>query len=651
MDEKTIPLMQVPARQGRATAKSNKDWENSLSYQALFEQTSECIFIISLDFHYITANQQALDLLGYEEYELINKPIGEVVSQEETPATENVDNQQSHLQERIFKRKDGTTVPVEISTTIVYDDNDEPAYIQSVVRDISSRKKTEQTLKRNTLILSIISEATARLLQSTDIETKLPSLLQSLGQAFNISYCAIFTVDTFTKIQDVQIRYSWSDGNFLDADCLTRIRSNIPQLLESGSHLYSTVQVNGQNQTLDLALVSIPVDGSHFSRGFLCFLDRAENLFLSQSDKEALKTAANLVNAALQRKYYEERIRLSEIRNRIIVDSLPDLIIRVDISGKILDYSANPNHPLYIHRDLVYGRNINQTFPEEIVSRILGKENQEAFVSPNRLNAFRLPYAIATYESSLQPICSDEALIIIRDVTEEVRLNQMKSDFINRASHELRTPLTSAMLIVELIQEGGTPREMEECWNTLKSELHRQKDLIDSLLMAGRLESGMMKIEAKVIDLLPILRESMRAVQPIIAKRNISLVITNEQLANKIWGDNGGLQQVFINLINNAAKFSPEGNTVTINITHTNTHIKVAIVDKGFGIPPEDIPHLFEQFYRARNVSIAEIPGSGIGLYIVHSIVKELGGEITVDSILDKGTTFTVSLRWAESQH
>lgn len=651
MADKTIPIMQVSFRQDKPAAELDRHWDNNLSYRALFEQTGECIFIISLDFHYITANQQALDLLGYKEHELVKKPVDEVVTQDETLNNEILGNQSSQLQERVLKCKDGTTVPVEISTTIVYDDNDEPAYIQSIARDISTRKKTEQTLKRNALILSIINKETAKLLQSSDIDKNIPFLLESLGRAMNVSCCIIFSVDSFSETPFAQVRYLWSNTNLPDEDISTSIKPYIPQLFESSHQVYSAVKVEQPGQEIsNLSFVSIPMNGAFESQGFLGFFDKAGGLHCSQSEKDALQTAANLISAALQRKQYEESIRLSEARNRIIVDALPDLIIRIDVSGNVLDYSANPAHPLYIHRDLAQGRKLNKTFPREIASQIIGEENQEAFVSPKKVDEFRLPYANGTYEANLYPICSDEALILIRDVTEQIKLNEMKSDFINRASHELRTPLTSAMLMVELIQEGGTPEEMDECWKTLKRELHRQKELIDQLLMAGRLESGMMNLEAKVLDLLPVLRESMQSVKPIVAKRHISLLMTNEKNSYKIWGDLGGLQQVFINLINNAAKFSPEGSRVDIHISQTDTHVNVAIIDKGVGIPQEAIPHLFKRFYRAKNVTVAEIPGSGIGLYIVNSIVKELGGEITVESVPNMGTTFTVCLKRAETQ-
>jgi two-component system phosphate regulon sensor histidine kinase PhoR len=258
---------------------------------------------------------------------------------------------------------------------------------------------------------------------------------------------------------------------------------------------------------------------------------------------------------------------------------------------------------------------------------------------------FRLPHSNHAFEARLYPISTIEALIVIRDITEQAKLNEMKSDFINRASHELRTPLTAAMLMTELIQEGGSPEELDEYWRTLKSELNRQKILIDRLLIAGRLESGMMKLEIVPLDLLPVLEESIMAVKAIANKRNISLQLEPSTEPVTILGDKSGLQQVFINLINNAAKFSRQGGTVKILFSKSEEYIDVCIRDDGVGIPAESIPYLFQRFYRAKNVTIAEIPGSGIGLYIVKSIVDELGGKITVKSELNQGTTFIVSLK------
>jgi signal transduction histidine kinase len=175
--------------------------------------------------------------------------------------------------------------------------------------------------------------------------------------------------------------------------------------------------------------------------------------------------------------------------------------------------------------------------------------------------------------------------------------------------------------------------------------LNRQKDLINQLLLAGRLESGGMKLEAVPMNLMQVLQDSILAVKVIAGKRNIQLEIHADEESITILGDKSGLSQVFINLIHNAVKFSPEGRAVSVTVNREAEHASIAITDHGLGIPADALPHLFERFYRAKNITVAEIPGSGIGLYIVKSIVDELGGMISVESEINRGTTFTVKLR------
>jgi PAS domain S-box-containing protein len=650
MDRETIPLLDPKsAARMRAALKSgrNKKWGEDLHYRALFDQTSECVFIIGLDFCYLAANRQALQLLGYEEDELVGMPVKEVMSQDDSLGHESLFiDDESNLYERILKRKDGTKLPVEVSTSVVYDDNNEPAYIQSIARDVSERKNTEMVLKRHAQILSVIGDATARLLRSSSIEIKIPEVLGSLGSAMDVSCCAIFEINTFSENPFVKVSHKWEKSDEIIFDVSSVIGPFISELLNLSSGYFSVGGTENRNTSFSKpTFVAIPINGNLSLWGFLGFFDEGNKLSWSSSELEVAQTAANLIGAALQRNHYEETIRLNETRNRIILDALPDLLIRIDTDGNILDYSANPNHPLYIHRDLIIGKKFAQVWPPETVRGIIGDVNQTSFASPWHVDEFELPHSNHAYEAGLYPISSNEALIVIRDITEQAKLNQMKSDFINRASHELRTPLTSAILMAELIQEGGTPEELDEYWHTLKSELNRQKILIDRLLIAGRLESGMMKLDIVPIDLIPVLEESLMAVKPIAAKGKVSLSLKAQRHPVQVIGDKSGLQQVFINLINNAVKFSRQGGSVDVNVSENETDVFVDIIDSGVGIPEQAIPHLFERFYRAKNVTIAEIPGSGIGLYIVKSIVEELGGTICVKSVQNQGTTFIVSLK------
>jgi PAS domain S-box-containing protein len=644
MDERTIPRQAYFERR-KVEDHARQRWGNDLHYRALFEQSGECVFIIGFDLRYIAVNQHALDLLGYEERELVGLPVGAVMSLDDELGHAPLVGESANLYERILNKKDGSRVPVEVSTSMVYDELGRPAYIQSIARDITERKMAEQALQRHARVLSAISAATARLLRASNIETKIPEVLEHLGRAMDVYCCIIFEVTTYSGSPQINIQYQWISENAAAFDVTTVLSTLMPQLLRDPDTLISSIS-NEEIQSLipDLSFAITPIHETLGSSGYLGLFDQKKDLTILQYEQDAIQTAANLIGSALQRNRYEETIRLNETRNRIIVNALPDLLIRVDIEGNILDYSANSEHPLYIDRDMIAGRKFSQTWPEEIVNQIIGKKNKPIFSSPNWVSGFRLPFASRIYESRLHPISAVEALIVIRDVTEQELLNEAKSDFIHRASHELRTPLTSAILMADLIQGGGEPEELDEYWQVLNSELNRQKILIDRLLIAGRLENGAMKLEHTPLDIIPILEESMRAIKPIANKKKIVLrLLANEPAM--ILGDNSGLQQVFINLINNAVKFSPEGKTVDISIEQIKNHVSVHISDHGLGIPAEALPHLFERFYRAKNVTIAEIPGSGIGLYIVKTIVDELGGRINVQSVIGQGTTFSVTLR------
>lgn len=646
MDEKTIPLSKSSIDQILHLKSSHRLWGDDLHYRALFEQTGECVFIIGLDFRYLAANHQALSLLGYSEDELISMPVSDVMSQDDALGHQSLIDERSNRFERILKRKDGSTLPVEISTSVVYNEMGEPAYIQSIARDITERKNAEQALKRHTQILSVIADSTVKLLRSSSIETRIPEVLELLGSAMGVHCCAIFEINTFSATPVIDVFYRWNSSEETNFDIPTRIKDYIPELFDTSSGYFK--YCTSQDEVASLSkpvFVAVPITGNPGSWGFLGFFDDRQLLNWSSAEYDAAQTAANLIGSALQRDRYEETIRLNEPRNRIILNALPDLLIRIDINEVILDYSAKADHPLYILRDLIAGKKLSQIWPEDIVKKIMGATNQYTFASPSNLESFYLPHSNHAFESRLHPISPIEALIVIRDITEQARLNEMKSDFINRASHELRTPLTSSMLMTELIQEGGTPEELDEYWRTLKSELNRQKILIDRLLIAGRLESGMMKLDHAPIDLIPVLEDSLLAVKVIASTRRVSLELAPFDGPLSIVGDKSGLQQVFINLVNNAVKFSPVGGSVRISVAQTDGNAQVRISDGGVGIPVEAIPYLFERFYRAKNVTIAEIPGSGIGLYIVKSIVEELGGKIEVESVLNQGTTFAVSLR------
>jgi signal transduction histidine kinase len=237
-----------------------------------------------------------------------------------------------------------------------------------------------------------------------------------------------------------------------------------------------------------------------------------------------------------------------------------------------------------------------------------------------------------------------EVTALIREITERVRLEQMKNDFINSATHELRTPVTTCLLMTDLISEGGTEDETKEYLGILKLELNRQKQLVEDLLTVGKLESGLFNLHPVFIDLNKVIMETVMAVTHLAQSKSINLDVDLYPKIPPFMADIRGLQQILINLLSNAIKFTPSGGTVLLQVYSEVDGIIFKISDNGIGIPPEDIPHLFERFFRAKNAVSHQISGSGVGLFIIKSLVEKMNGKVSVTSELNKGTTFEIFL-------
>lgn len=646
-DNKTVPMPrpvrppQVEPQPG-AEPPVSQPWDRDLNYRTLFEQMEDCVLIVSFDLRYVAVNPQTVRLLGYSEQELAGKPVNEIMYQDASNADENPLANTFGLFERLMRCKDGAIIPVEIRASMIYDQHGAPAYVQMIARDITERKNAEDALKYHNRVLGVINDAAARLLRSANVQYEIPEILQLLGRVTDLATCAIIE----SGDREIEARFTWQNPSASPIDLGKIMNYLLADPWANMRELFINANVFRNNPAgfAPVSIAFVPVLREDSTWGFLGLMTPDTRPEWDEAQREVIRTAANIIGAALQRQLIEARIRAGEEHSRTILAALPDLIIRLDASGNILDYSARRDHPLYMPRETVNGKKLSEIWSEGVAQQVAGGPGDKLMLQTELRREFKLPDSNNTYEARLDPIGLDETLIVIRDISDQARLDQMKSDFINRASHELRTPLTTAILMSDLLQNSTDEKEKAEYWQILNNELNRQKSLIDRLLTAGRLESGRLTLEPEALDLIAILDESAMAVKSIAKKKNIEINISAPPAPLMVWGDKSGLQQVFVNLINNATKFSPEGSTIKVEVSEVANRVQVAISDQGLGIPPEDLPNLFEQFFRARNVTLAEIPGSGVGLYIVKSIITELKGEIKVQSELNKGTTFVITL-------
>jgi PAS domain S-box-containing protein len=234
----------------------------------------------------------------------------------------------------------------------------------------------------------------------------------------------------------------------------------------------------------------------------------------------------------------------------------------------------------------------------------------------------------------------------IREALEQQRaLNELRSRFVAMTSHEFRTPLAAILSAEELLRHYGDrlpPAERVEILDSIAAGVQRMSRMMDRVLLLGKADAGMLEFEPRPLALAPLCRQLVdeaRAQQP---EHSSSVALQVDAAADRGSYDEKLLRHIFSNLLSNALKYSPGGGEVRFEVRRDGDAIVFEVADRGIGIPPDEVTHLFESFHRASNVGA--IQGTGLGLAIVKNAVEKHGGAIEVKSTLGEGTSFTVRL-------
>jgi signal transduction histidine kinase len=224
---------------------------------------------------------------------------------------------------------------------------------------------------------------------------------------------------------------------------------------------------------------------------------------------------------------------------------------------------------------------------------------------------------------------------------------RLREQFLAIASHELKTPLTALIGFAQLFQRraqrsGNLSDRDTQSLERVLQQADRLEQMINALLDVSRIDHGRLRLEAGALDLCDLTRRVASEMELLSNRHRIQVQGPDEALW--IRGDPLRLEQVLYNLLGNAMRYSPQGGAITVAITAQGDAAQVSIRDEGIGVPLHDLPHLFERFYRASNVSDNNISGVGIGLYVVQEIVKLHGGTVTVESEERHGSVFAISL-------
>jgi signal transduction histidine kinase len=217
--------------------------------------------------------------------------------------------------------------------------------------------------------------------------------------------------------------------------------------------------------------------------------------------------------------------------------------------------------------------------------------------------------------------------------------------FLAVVSHELRAPLTSIVSFSELLrgEVGGLTDDGERFLDIIERNADRLLRLMDDLHMLDRLEAGALPLEYTAIDLPSLAADAVRSAAAMATKSHITIHLDAQQ-GPLLKGDVRRLLQVLDNLVGNAVKFSKDGGLVRVTVRYARGHWRIEVADAGIGIPPDEVPKMFGPFVRGSNARTAGLPGTGLGLCIVKALVEMHGGRVKVESTLNEGTSFDVSL-------
>jgi two-component system phosphate regulon sensor histidine kinase PhoR len=237
------------------------------------------------------------------------------------------------------------------------------------------------------------------------------------------------------------------------------------------------------------------------------------------------------------------------------------------------------------------------------------------------------------------------AVAVLRDVTELRQTERLRRELTANVSHELRTPLTSIKGFAETLLDGAM-RDEATCRRFLgiiNGETDRLVKLVDDLLDLSLLESKRVTLELRPVDVGVLVAHTVDKLKPLAQTQRLALHQTAPP-GFVVSADADRLAQVLTNLVDNALKYTPEGGRVDVRVAAANGDVEVLVNDSGRGIRPEDLPHVFERFYRADRSRTRDSGGTGLGLAIAKHIVEAHGGRISVSSQPNEGTTFKVTL-------
>ena len=650
------------------------------------------------------ANESFLRLMGYNMDEIIGKKAASVFVKTENEEIvkhleqENQKRQNGHSSyyELPIVDKAGNEKWAIISGAPIKDGTGKVTGSMGIHLDITEKKEKEiserrllaklaeqnQQLSKKQRYLKGINDFAVKLIGSDGIENIVEEIVINIVDQFGFSDCSVFLLD-----EDSTNLIEVSNYVGIHKKSETKEKVSIPL----GVGIIGVVARDGKAEIINdtdkdpryapggeksSSVMAVPIisegevlgvlNSEHPKKGY--YTDEHLETFVTVSNLAATKIRNAIIRE--KRRQTERALFESENKLRLIIDSALDAVITIDLSGNITEWNPQAEMLFGFKKEEVLGRNMaSLIIPEkyrkghtEGMKRF--RKTGETRVSNKRIEISGLHKDGREFpiEISIKPVSVEGKTFFsafARDITQRKKaeqdmktaldkqkeLNKMKSQFVAMTSHEFRTPLTTIQTNIELLsfrlenEELKAREKVDKSLERISSELQRLTILMNEILLMGKIESG--KIPFK-----PVVSNLKELIQGVIDQS-----FSNQQDGRSIKLDVKGAAQdvqidpniythIITNLVSNAFKYSTGAPDPELKLIYHPEHFEIHVRDHGIGIPDDDIPKLFNSFFRAENVG--NIQGTGLGLSIVREFVHLHRGKIQINSQQNKGTTFTI---------
>lgn len=378
-----------------------------------------------------------------------------------------------------------------------------------------------------------------------------------------------------------------------------------------------------------------------------------------EKDLENAQVAALNILQDLQ--VQKEALTEANAKNEAILASIGDGLVVVDEEGNIIYINKSFEAMLGWKAQEVIGKSMVEVVPtediggieipfkEKILSQVLAGERLIADLTNPfyfiRKDKSRFPVRII-----VKPVFIEGKIVgaveTFRDITKEKAVEQAKTEFVLLASHQLRTPLAAVKWNTELLVSspvGQLTRIQLEYLKQITVGIQRMIDLVSALLDVARLELGTLTVESELVDVGSVIKSVLQELAPEIQRKHLDVTEQYGKISTMSF-DPRLMRIITQNLINNALNYTPEGGKIKISVEVKDEQLFFTVSDTGVGIPAHQQGQIFTKLFRANNVRTLDTTGTGLGLYLVKSILDRVGGTISFDSKEGKGTTFAVKL-------